>query len=202
MTTEREANKPESPHLLGETPSLPAGFPAEAFPCPNCEQLLAPTCRVCVACKQPIDPAEIKLPVLELLKARAQATRSAPRVYFPWGLFFALLIVRLLVLITTTRLWGVAKAEVLVGGLEIITSAWIFYDAPRRHIAKSLRWFLGSLFLWVVFFPWYLVRRRAPETPCPLIEAEARPLTLVLILLLLLFFLLGIIALTMGKLPK
>src|SRR5207249_8219268 len=92
--------------------SLPSAFPDEVFPCPNCEQMLAPTCRICVACRQPIDPAKITLPTIGLRHAAAQPSRTTRRVYFPWGLFFALLMVRLLVLVTTARFWGVAKAEV------------------------------------------------------------------------------------------
>jgi hypothetical protein len=186
--------------------SAPSGsgpaFPDEPFVCPHCGQMLAPECRVCVACRQTIDPAEIKPQTIEAAP-RTRRTRSpADRVYFPWSLFIALLIARLLIVATAARAWGITKAEVLVGALEILTSAWVFYDAPRRHIAKPFRWGIGSLLLWAVFFPWYIVRRRAPETPCPFMEAESgQPARTLLFVLFLLLFL-GAILLTMQKLPK
>ena len=59
-----EGEKPHNPE--GTTQSkraLPtADFPSEPFPCPACGQMLGPSCRVCVACKQPLNPAEIKRP--------------------------------------------------------------------------------------------------------------------------------------------
>src|SRR5437588_5305951 len=79
-----------------------AAFPDEAFPCPACGQMLAPSCRVCVACKQPIDPAQIKSAsarALELRPFDAQPTAGpgagpgAGNVRFPWVLFLVLLLV-------------------------------------------------------------------------------------------------------------
>ena len=51
----REAETVDSPASVAE-------FPSEPFQCPACGQLLAPACRVCVACKRTIDPAEIARP--------------------------------------------------------------------------------------------------------------------------------------------
>ena len=45
-----------------DSPAAVAEFPSEPFQCPACGQLLAPACRVCVACKHTIDPAEIARP--------------------------------------------------------------------------------------------------------------------------------------------
>src|SRR2546423_9455397 len=84
--------------IAGATSAPEAAFPDEAFPCPACGQMLAPSCRVCVACKQPIDPAQIKSAsarALELRPFDAQPTAGpgAGNVRFPWALFLVLLLV-------------------------------------------------------------------------------------------------------------
>jgi hypothetical protein len=202
MSNENDLNNGEVTKPQIQASASRATFPTEAFPCPSCGQMLAASCRVCVACRLPIDAAQIQVAPLSATPVRPQAARLTARVYFPWGLFFVLLLARLLVIATAARVWGVTKAELLVGALELLTSAWVFYDAPHRHIAKPLRWGLGSLLLWVVFFPWYLARRRAPELPCPLVETDASPLARILLFILFVFLLLGTILLTTQKFPK
>src|SRR5208337_5110078 len=68
-------------------------FPTEPFPCPACGQLLAPACRVCVACKHPINPAEIARPqeVVSSAGPRQGTEPRTERVRFSWPIFFAVL---------------------------------------------------------------------------------------------------------------
>jgi hypothetical protein len=200
---DRGPNNPTA-KLQAITPHGPQVFPSEAFACPNCGQMLGATVRVCVACKKPIDPGQIKPMVVELLPKRPQTGRPTNRVFFPWSLFFALFAVRALVIggIVVLRHWNWSKAGLLLNTVDLITAALVFYDASRKHISKALRWALGSLFLWVVFFPWYLARRRELQKPCPLVEAEASPLVRGLAFLLFLFFVLGVLLVITQKFPK
>ena len=49
-----ENDKPVEPESVATENHLSVErFPTEPFPCPSCGQLLAPSCRVCVACKEP-----------------------------------------------------------------------------------------------------------------------------------------------------
>src|ERR1051326_3658061 len=86
-------------------------FPSEPFACPNCGQMLGATVRVCVACKQAVDPVMIKSIPIELPRELPRAARSSERVYFPWTLFFALFAVRILVIggIVVVRHWDFSK---------------------------------------------------------------------------------------------
>jgi hypothetical protein len=45
----------------------------------------------------------------------------------------------------------------------------------------------------VIVFPWYLARRRLPQSPCPFVEADVRPLTRFVLFALIVFFLLSVI---------
>ncbi|MCA1695789.1 MAG: DUF2834 domain-containing protein [Actinobacteria bacterium] len=49
----------------------------------------------------------------------------------------------------------------LLGWLLLIatlgSSVWVFFDAPRRGLSRA--WSLGCLFVWVAFFPTYLIER-------------------------------------------
>ncbi|MGH9359331.1 MAG: hypothetical protein ACRD1O_09200, partial [Terriglobia bacterium] len=72
------------------------------------------------------------------------------------------------------------------------SSLWVFFDARLRHVPHALRWGISSLLLWIVVFPWYLSRRRAPELPCPLMEAEASVFVRALLWVVLLLFLMGV----------
>jgi len=154
-----------------------AAFPDEVFPCPACGQLLAPSCRVCVACKQPIDPAKINLaplPVPSPEAAPAQAIIATVR--FPWPLFLALLLIRILLAGLAERQWGLLKAELVLGAIEMGCAVWVFYDANRIGAPRPFRWALGTLFLWPIVFPWYLVRRKMPRSLCPFVEGIGLPI--------------------------
>src|SRR5262249_54965770 len=138
-----------------------AVFPSEPFACPNCGQMLGATVRVCVACRQPVDPGLIKSIPLEPPRELPRAGFSGGRVYFSWTLFFALFAVRIMVIagLVVGGHWDFSRVALLENTVDLITAALVFYDASRKRISKALRWALGTLFLWVVFFPWYLVRR-------------------------------------------
>jgi hypothetical protein len=185
-----------------QSPVSDQRFPDEPFACPACGQMLAPSCRVCVACKQPIDPSQIDTAVAESVRPTPTATLPTPEpVRFSWGIFFGVLSLWLFAAVLTTSLLGPNSTQVVLGSVVLISSLWVFYDAQKKGVSKPLRWGLGSLMLWLLFFPWYLARRRAPEAPCPSIEAELGPVTRVLLIILVVFFLLGIVSLLFKGLP-
>ncbi len=166
----------------------------EPFACPACGQMLAPTCRVCVACKQPVDPALIQRPQ-EPVPEPEPVEEPPPQVEparFSWMIFLSVLAAWLLAAGAIQQLLGPEIGQWLLGGIVILCSAWVFYDAQRKRVAKPLRWGLGVLLLWILVFPWYLSRRRTPQAPCPFIEGEAGPLARALLFALMVFFLLGI----------
>ena len=178
------------------------GFPSEPFPCPACGQMLGPSCRVCVACKRPINPAEIKRaepPAHGTFQPRIPNVRpSSSR--FSWSIFLIVLLFWFLLAGAAERFLGPAKSQLLLGSVVILTSAWVFYDAHNKLVPKPLRWGLGSLLLWIVMFPWYLARRRDPVAPCRLVEAEVSSLTRLLVAMLLLLALLAFVVAVLKQL--
>ena len=96
-----------------------------------------------------------------------------------------------LVAVAFQRLLGYEKSQFVLGGVVIISSAWILHDAHKKGIPKGLRWSLGSLFLWILIFPWYLARRRTPKASCPFIEGESGRTARTLLIILFVIFLLG-----------
>jgi hypothetical protein len=166
----------------------------EPFPCPACGQMLAATCRVCVACKKPVDPSLIQEPEAPVAEPEIPEELPPPLApaRFSWQIFLFVLAGWLLAAGVTQRLLGPETSQWVLGGVVILSSAWVFYDAQGRGVAKPLRWGVGVLLLWIVVFPWYLARRRTPQAPCPFIEGEAGPLARALLFTLMIFFLLGI----------
>lgn len=170
------------------TPGL--SFPNEPFPCPACGQMLAPSCRVCVACKHTIDPAELCKPPATVSPTETKVTAQAP-VRFPWRVFFLVLAIWMIGASAAQHFLGPLKSQLVLGGVQIVTSVWVFYDALSQGLPKPLRWGVGSLLLWPLIFPWYLVRRAQPFSPCPFVETPASPMArTVLLVLLLVFFVL------------
>ena len=149
-------------------------FPTEPFPCPNCGQMLGPRVRVCVACRQAINPSEIK-PVVAASAAEAPyfTPRAQPQVRFPWGVFLVFLVLGSVMISRGVTALGIVKAMLVFLAIQIVSSIWVFYDAHQKGIPKPLHWGIGSLFFWLPIFSWYLVRRRQPRAACPLIEAGA-----------------------------
>lgn len=173
-----------------------ATFPDEPFACPHCGQMLAATCRVCVACKREIDPGEIQRPPLIPAELQPElSTLSPTRVKFPWALFLVLLAARLWVAMTAQKYLGLLKSELVLGGVELLTGVWVTYDAWQKGVPKPFRWGAGSLFLWTIVFPWYLARRRMPRASCPFVEGRA------LIVVALMAFILAIVLVALNVLP-
>ena len=166
---------------------------AEPFACPECGQMLAATCRVCVACKKPVDLARIGT----ILPAAQAEVLEPPRALpleparFSWGIFFTVLFAYLFLASLSQSLMGFKGSTYTMGGFVLATSLWVFADAREKGIRKPAGWAIACLLLWLVFFPWYVSRRRTPEAPCPIIEGESGPIARVLILLLILMTLAG-----------
>jgi len=178
-------------------------FPNDPFPCPACGQMLGPSCRVCVACKQPINAAEIKRPEpppAPRFEPPPGPTLQVSPVRFSWPIFFVVLLGWFLLAGLAERYLGPARAQLLLGSVVILSSAWVFYDAHNKLVPKPLRWGLGSLLLWIVVFPWYLARRRDPVAPCRFVEAEGRPLTRLLLAVLVMVILLALIVMMLEQL--
>jgi len=177
-----------------------ATFPSEPFQCPACGQLLAPACRICVACRKPIDFQEVARPRAVAMPARpAPSIEPQPEpVRFPWRIFFVVLGCAFLVgmAFITLIAHGVLKqdqAQLAMNGVPALVGIWVFFDASRRRIPRPLRWGLGTILLLAVVFPWYLARRSKPEAPVPFVEAEVRPVTRMVLIALLLLFLVSLI---------
>ena len=162
----------------------------EPFPCPACGQLLAPSCRVCVACKHAIDPAEIRQ--IKVVPAVEQPPRREPEpVRFSWRIFLIVFAIWVVGATLVQRYMAPMKAQLVLGGVQILCSVWVLFDALQKHLPRPLRWGVGTLLLWPIIFPWYLARRGHPRQPCPFIEARANPRTLAVlfVVLAILFYL-------------
>jgi len=162
-----------------------SAFPTEPFACPYCGQMLGPQCRVCVACKKSIDPADIREVGPVLGKSELQTPRPpvAAPARFSWAIFFLVFSVAWLAAVISLEIWGPDMTRAYFGLLPLISAPWVIFDAHRKHIARPLRWGLGSLILWVIIFPWYLARRRTPEAPCRFAEGMGLPIVLLVYLL-------------------
>jgi hypothetical protein len=176
-------------------------FPDEPFPCSACGQLLAPTCRVCVACEQPVDSANIKRRGAAR-PAQMPATAAAPPVSFSWQIFFVVLLAWLVLVGVSLSLVDLAKAQLISFGVVLASSIWVWQDAHAKSIPRPFRWAFGSVMLWIVFFPWYLSRRRSPMAPCRWVEAELTPIGRFLAFALIVLLLLSLVAaMTKGPAP-
>ena len=193
--TDDEAGSPDPEGEAVDTPASVAEFPSEPFQCPACGQLLAPACRVCVACKHTINPAEIARPQEGALAATSgPGTEPRPEpVRYPWRIFFAVLGISFLLALVFEGLWGEQKAQLAMLGAQTLAGVWVFFDALRQRIPRPLRWAVGSMVLPIIIFPWYLARRRMLQSPVPFVEAEVGPVTRILLFALLIFILVSLI---------
>jgi hypothetical protein len=162
-------------------------FPTEPFPCPACGQLLAPSCRVCVACKHAIDPAEIRKP--RVLPVVGEVARREPEpVRFSWRIFLIVFAIWVVGASLVQRYMDPRKGQLVLGSVQILCSFWVLFDALQKRLANPLRWGMGTLLLWPIIFPWYLARRKRPRQPCPFVEARVSPIMLAVLLILLAVF--------------
>jgi len=165
-------------------------FPSEPFPCPACGQLLAPSCRVCVACKHAIDPAEIRRPrVVSAVEKPAGQTPEPVR--FSWRIFLIVFAIWVVGATLVQRHMAPLNAQLVLGGVQVLCSVWVLFDALEKRLPRPFRWGMGTLLLWPIIFPWYLARRSHPGQPCPFIEARVNPITLAVlfVVLAILFYL-------------
>ncbi|MGO8817250.1 MAG: hypothetical protein ACLQVG_21610 [Terriglobia bacterium] len=191
--TAEHAGAPNPQTETVESPAAVADFPSEPFQCPACGQLLAPACRVCVACRRAIDPAEVARVHVAAVPAVSSPGPSAPPVRYPWRIFFAFMGISFLLAIGFEGLLGEQRAQLAMGGVQALAGIWVFFDALRQRVPRPLRWGFGSMLLPVVVFPWYLARRKTPQSPVPFVEAEAGPVTRFLLFALLVFILASLI---------
>jgi len=170
---------PESP--LAENNGGGATFPTEPFPCPHCGQMLGPGVRVCVACRQAIDPGQVAAAAVPLPAPTPAPPRPPPTARFSWSIFLIVFLVGGVVGNIAVAALGLVKGGFAMVALQVLTSAWVSMDARQKGIPRPLRWSLASLLLWILFFPWYLARRRQPEAACPLVESRIQPFIVMLI---------------------
>jgi hypothetical protein len=182
----------EFPEETGLRPA--ATFPDEPFACPHCGQMLAASVRVCPSCREAIDPNEVAHPEV-VIPIAEQVVPLPTKEYarFSWSIFFATLGIWLVAALIAQSLLGPEKSQFVLGGLVVLSSWWVFRDAREKNIPTPFRWGLGSVLLWVVIFPWYLARRRAPNAACPFIEGEGGRVARTLLFILLFFFLLSVL---------
>ena len=168
--------------------------PTEPFPCPHCGQMLAPTVRVCVACHQPTDslPLAVTAPP-EAPPLAAHGLRGASQVRFSWTIFLGVVAAWLLGASLLVARLGLERAQLAAMAAVVLSSAWVAFDAHEKAIPRPMSWALGSLLLWIIFFPWYLSRRRQPQAACPLMEADSRPLLRTVLLFLMIAVLVSLL---------
>ena len=191
--------------ILNVSDATGAPAPTEPFACPECGQMLAASCRVCVACKAPVDYARIAKhdpsPPIRLTPPASLA--SSERARFSWKIFLAVLFAYFLAATITTNTLGITGATYAMGGFVLVTSLWVFVDASEKGIPRSMVWAIGCLFMWIVMFPWYLSRRRTPQAPCPIVDGKAGPLARALFYTLMaLIFMGAVLTVLNGPPPK
>jgi hypothetical protein len=178
----------DKPHELENeaTESRPSDeqFPTEPFPCPACGQLLAPSCRVCVACKHAIDPGQIRKP--RVLPVIGEPARGEPEpVRFSWRIFLIVFAIWVVGASLVQRYMEPLKGQLVLGSVQILCSFWVLFDALQKRLPSPHRWGMGTLLLWPIIFPWYLARRMRPRQPCPFVEARVSPITRAVLFILL-----------------
>jgi len=168
------------------TENGPADEQREPFPCPSCGQLLAPSCRVCVACHHSIDDVVTPQPETPLPVETPPRREVEPEpVRFSWRIFLWVFAIWVVGATVVQHYMPPVRAQLVLGGVQILCSIWVLFDAREKHLPRPLRWGIGTLLLWPIIFPWYLARRIHPQQPCPFIEARVRPTTLAVLFILL-----------------
>ena len=149
--------------------------------------MLDANCRVCVACRMPVEPpaeppAEPPRHGEESISSlpSAEEEPSLSTVPFPWGLFVLFALANL----------GIGHIfEVFEGGARIVINfgfygvmaLWVHTDADRKNLPNPVRWACGTFFLGGLVFPWYLARRMHPDKICPFVEGNLKNFVRVLV---------------------
>lgn len=151
---------------MGELESL-----QEPFECPHCGQLLDPRCRVCVACDKEVDQASIRQRTPPTSTAPSEEAKPPSILPFPWSLCILLGLGSLGVQQFFNGLTdgGGGIFAIFAQGLTVL---WVYFDSREKAVSVPMRWTLGTLFLWIVVFPWYLTRRNRPDYTCPFVEGD------------------------------
>lgn len=170
--------------------------------------MLAPSCRMCVACGAPVDPSQVyqSRPAAVTAPSVPETSRPeekavGPISHFSWPIFFVCIAVYLLVAFAAERLLKPAEVRWFVGGLLVGCAAWVYFDARVRRVPHPLRWAIGAFLIWIVVFPWYISRRRKPETPCVVMEAQGTAFLRIVVWVIVIFALFGLISVVMRKPP-
>jgi hypothetical protein len=55
----------------------------------------------------------------------------------------------------------IAIIEWAVAAFVLLTSLWVLFDARKLRFKETgpSTWFVGCLLLWIIVFPWYLIKR-------------------------------------------
>src|SRR5579871_2713949 len=78
--------------------SSASAFPNDPFPCPYCDQMLGPSCRVCVACKREINPADIDLtPAASIATPLITVRAQQEVVRYPWRVLVVVLCIGMVI---------------------------------------------------------------------------------------------------------
>jgi hypothetical protein len=85
----------------------------------------------------------------------------------------------------TEAKFGMTVTAYGFGFVQLATSLWVIFDAHRKRVPQPLQWGVGTMLLWIIVFPWYLARRRQPQTACPFVESGVRSLLRIILLFLL-----------------
>ncbi len=176
-----------------ETSYPDAAFPHEPFACPYCGQMLAASCRVCVACRRPINPTDILVSAIPGPAAEPQGTEGAiAPVRFSWPIFFVVLAFLFMASVIALLVFGgdEKKVQVVLIPIPLVSALWVILDGTRKGLPHPLRWGLGTLLMWLIFFPWYLARRQKPNAPSPFVEGRGMLILLLLLVVVNLLFLL------------
>jgi hypothetical protein len=131
-----------------------------------------------------IDAAEIRQPEVPPAVGKS-ARRELEPVRFSWRAFLIVFAIWVVGATLVQRHMTPLKAQLVLGGVQILCSFWVLFDALEKRLPRPLRWGMGTLLLWPIIFPWYLARRGRPRQPCPFVEARVSPITLAVLFILL-----------------
>jgi 4-hydroxybenzoate polyprenyltransferase len=109
-------------------------------------------------------------------------------VRFSWRIFLIVFAIWVVGASLVQRFMDPLKGQLVLGGVQILSSFWVLFDALEKRLPKPQRWGMGALLLWPIIFPWYLARRKQPRQPCPFVEAQVSPIARATLFILLAVF--------------